>query len=296
MRRMDRYKTEDSTPRRLEKNQELYQNIASNTIYTNITDVTNTNAFEIDNNTNNNSYTTREAYHQMHRYENIEPVPRVKKELDDFNYIYKQNPNKVYDINSVLEMARKNHQGKDALDEKRKLKNISYNILAGLNQEELEKYREEKRKRMTTPDEEEIRELIDTIASKTLAGEIDKETGIDLLSDLMATNVMDKVDGIETISEKTEITETIIDNPSVEDVLEKKQQEEQVEKKNNSTNELKGKDNDFYTKSMELSDKDFDLSDEFKEKQLPLPIKILLILLIIAVILVGGYFIYQRIK
>ena len=46
-----------------------------------------------------------------------------------------------------------------------------------------------------------IRELIDTIASKTLAGEIDKATSVNLLSDLMATNLLDKVDGMETKEE-----------------------------------------------------------------------------------------------
>ena len=45
MRRMDRYKEEThSRVTRMDKNQELYQNLSSNTIYTNITDVTNANA------------------------------------------------------------------------------------------------------------------------------------------------------------------------------------------------------------------------------------------------------------
>ena len=46
MRRMDRYKDEDTTEvsRRSSKNQELYQTIGTNTRYTNFTDVTNANA------------------------------------------------------------------------------------------------------------------------------------------------------------------------------------------------------------------------------------------------------------
>ena len=48
MRRMDRYKDENNTrSSRLDKNQDLYQNVSNNTIYTNITDVINANAFEI---------------------------------------------------------------------------------------------------------------------------------------------------------------------------------------------------------------------------------------------------------
>ena len=50
MSRMDRYKSETSPLSRTSKNQELYQNVSNNTIYANITDVTNANAFEIKNN------------------------------------------------------------------------------------------------------------------------------------------------------------------------------------------------------------------------------------------------------
>ena len=139
MRRMDRYKDETpDRPNRYEKNQELYQDIATNTKYTNITDVTNSNAFEINGSKNKGNYTSRESYQQMKKYKNVEPVPRIKKELDDFNYLYKIDDKKVYDINTVLEEARKNRQEKDKLEEKRKLKNTSYNILADLNIEELE--------------------------------------------------------------------------------------------------------------------------------------------------------------
>ena len=124
MRRMDRYKDETpDRPNRYEKNQELYQDIATNTKYTNITDVTNSNAFEINGSKNKGSYTSRESYQQMKKYKNVEPVPRIKKELDDFNYLYKIDDKKVYDINTVLEEARKNRQEKDKLEEKRKLKN-----------------------------------------------------------------------------------------------------------------------------------------------------------------------------
>ena len=45
---------------------------------------------------------------------------------------------------------------------------------------------------------------------------------------------------------------------------------------------------------MDLSDKDFDLSDEFKEKGLNPVIKIILTILILSLIAVAVYFIYQR--
>lgn len=307
---MDRYSenTNTSGSSRISKNQELYQNFSTNSIYTNITDVTNANAYEINN--NRTSHTTREEYQNLRKFQDVEPLPRSKKELEDVNYLYQRKENKVYDINSVLEEARKNKE-KDALEEKRKLKNNAYNILSGKNKEALEKYREEKKKRLTTPEEEEIRELIDTIASKTLAGEIDKATSVDLLSDLMATNVLDKVDPQKvdepTITEVVEVTEEV-EVPEDEKIDEKLSlskeilDNEQVKKLNDTTTgnlsikeQFEKKDNDFYTRSMDLSDKDFNLKDDFKEKSLPIGVKILIFLLVIAVVAATVYFIHQKI-
>lgn len=310
MRRMDRYNEESNNrPNRYEKNQELYQDIATNQKYTNITDVTNANAFEINN--SNRSYTSRESYQQMKKYQNVEPVPRVKKELEDFNRLLKNDEKKVYDINSVLEEARKNRQEQDKLESKRKLKNTSYNILADLNQEELEKYREEKRKKIMTPEEEEFTDLINTIASKTLAGEIDKATSINLLSDLMATSVMDKVEDKSSLGLEEDIEKEKQEKEELEDKedseeekdktedlsLSKEKLEEIAQKKDEiekNTQKLTGADNDFYTRSMDLSDEDFEMDDEFKDTGMPLILKIIIVVLIIALIAVAAYFIYQR--
>ena len=299
MSRMDRYKSETSPLSRTSKNQELYQNVSNNTIYANITDVTNANAFEIKNN-NKTSRTTRESYQQMKKYQNVEPVPRTRKELDDFNYLYPKKENKVYDINSVLEAARKNRVEKDNKEEKRKLKNNEYNILSGVNKEALEKYREEKKKRMLTPEEEEIRELVDTIASKTLAGEIDKATSVDLLSDLMATNMLDKVSASSELDKEETKTEEIKEEKEETKeeksvMLSKTQLQEINDRKEEKVDTLKEKDPDFYTRSMDLSDKDFDLGDDFKEKSLPLGVKILIFLIIVIIILITAYIIYKKI-
>lgn len=310
MRRMDRYNEESNNrPNRYEKNQELYQDIATNQKYTNITDVTNANAFEINN--SNRSYTSRESYQQMKKYQNVEPVPRVKKELEDFNRLLKNDEKKVYDINSVLEEARKNRQEQDKLESKRKLKNTSYNILADLNQEELEKYREEKKKKIMTLEEEEFTDLINTIASKTLAGEIDKATSINLLSDLMATSVMDKVEDKSSLGLEEDIEKEKQEKEELEDKedseeekdktedlsLSKEKLEEIAQKKDEiekNTQKLTGADNDFYTRSMDLSDEDFEMDDEFKDTGMPLILKIIIVVLIIALIAVAAYFIYQR--
>ncbi len=307
MRRMDRYEDENpNRANRLEKNQELYQDLANNTKYTNITDVTNANAFELKNSIDASS---RESYHQMRKYNGMEDVPKVKKELDDFNYLYPKKERKIYDINSVLEDARKNREEKDDLEEKRKLKYTSYNILAGINLEELAKYREEKKNRAKTPQEEEIHDLMDTIASKTLAGELSKEATVELLSDLMATNILDKVDPAETLGEEEiqepeiiatqEITvEATIEQPKEDsNVISTAEMDELLARESEEkTEENKTLDKDFYTKSMDLSTSDLDLSDEFKDKGLPVFVKLLIAFLILSIIAVSVYFIYLRLK
>lgn len=320
MRRMDRYQDENENKiNRLEKNQNLYQDVANNTTYANITDVANANAFEL---SADEGLAAREKYQRMRKYNGMEDVPKVKKELEDFNYLYPKKEKRIYDINSVLEDARKNRQEKDDLEEKRKLKYTSYNILAGVNLEELEKYREEKKNRDKTPMEEEIHDLMNTIASKTLAGELSKEDTVDLLSDLMATNMLDKVVPADDLGEdakeepKEEETEekedtveeeifgqsldqqperTEIDLESIEDSqpigideLEEKAQEE-------PTGERK-LDSDFYTKSMDLSTSDLEIADDFKEQSLPWFIKVLIVFLILAIIAMAVYFVYLKIK
>ena len=360
MRRMDRYNDENTvTEKRSYKNQDLYQNVVNTktTDISNIADVASSNAFEIQT-SNGTAITSREKYHQMKKYQNIEPVPRVKKELDDFNYLYKTKEKKVYDINSVLEEARKNRKEKDELEEKRKLKNTSYNILADLNKEELEKYREEKKKRsLENTETNELREIIDTITTKTLAGEIEQETSVNLLSDLMATNMLDIVkpqDEIDeenneiileretiiveepeeyekpeiiqteditaeykkliddedyTEDEKEETTEMaevkelyenieenltksqkLFNKSEIKEALEKEQEKETEEEKQERQEEIEA----FYTKSLDLSDEEIEMSDDFKEKKLPLGVKILIFILVLAIIVATGYFIYLK--
>lgn len=345
MRRMDRYNDENTvTEKRSYKNQDLYQSVVNTktTDISDIKDVASSNAFEIQT-SDGTKITSREKYHQMKKYQNIEPVPRVKKELDDFNYLYKDREKKIYDINSVLEEARKNRKEQDELEAKRKLKNTSYNILADLNKEELEKYREEKKKRSLENSEEtnELREIIDTITTKTLAGEIDHETSVNLLSDLMATNILDKVKNPDEIDEEAEAkveeqefekpeiihTEDITDvikGTTTEDEEEKEETEETTEmtevkelienieenltKSQNLFNkteinealekeEQKEREEaveEFYTKSVDLSDEDIEMSDDFKEKKLPLGVKILIFLVVVAIIAATGYFIYLK--
>ena len=320
MKRMDRY--DDNSSQKMSRstnNQELYQDVYNNPKYTSITDVTNSNAYEI--NSQNDGKKTRETYQQMKKYQGVDNLPKVKRELDDFNHLYHMDEKKVYDINSVLEEARKNRKEKDDLEEKRKLKYTSYNILAGINLEELQKYREEKKKRQATPEEESMRELIDTIASKTLAGELEKEETVDLLCDLMATSAMDTVASSKDLGKKIDIddiddidfdqeeenaepkileVEEEVEDDDEKDISDTTNVDEELIKKiyDNVDEEVESNssvDKDFYTKSMDLSEQDFDMSDDFKEKKLPWFVKLLIYLLVIILVFVTAYFIYQKI-
>lgn len=287
--RMDRYKDIDNTNheeyRRADKNKDLYQNLGNNTKYTNFTDVSRVNAVSLDDAKRN--YRTREGYQTIKEYGNVVRQPKIKKELEEFNYLYQDHENRVYDINSVIENAKANRREKDELEEKRKLKNTNYNILASLNPNELEKYRKEKVER-NKPDEHELRGLIDTITSKTLAGEIPKETGIDLLSDLMATSALDKIVPDESI----ELSSEIIDKESLKKIEDAKKSNDVTDTTNDV---MKNLDQSFYTKSMDLSDKDFEF-DDLVEKKLPIIVKILIFLIIVAIIGAGVYFGLKYIK
>lgn len=280
--RMDRYNNYDENTKevsRSDKNKGLYNNIDSNKKYTNFTDINRVNAIEIEEAKRNCK--TREGYHQIKEYEDITPKPKVKKELDDFNYLYQDHENRVYDINSVLESAKKNRKDIDDEEAKRKLKNTNYNILASLNPEELEKYRKEKQNR-NKPDEDTLRTLIDTITSKTLRGEIDTQTGVDLLSDLMATNINDKIDNDEDL----ELSKKILE----EDIIGKEK-----ELKSAVSDNLKDVDDSFYTRSMDLSDKDFseDFDDVEKTSKWGIFFKVVLVILLLAIV---GVIIYFLIK
>ncbi len=285
--RMDRY--EKSTTRasssRRKRNQELYDNIGKNTKYTNFTDVSKVDAIDL--NEAKRNYKTREGYHQYKDYDEFAPPPKVKKELDDFNYLYQDHENRVYDINAILEKAHESKESYDELDKKRKLKNTNYNILASLNPEELEQYRKEKEAKLA-PDEDELRDLIDTITSKTLKGEIDKKTSVDLLSELMTSNLDDQ---IPSNDEKLNFSKDILDTDAMQKVelpdppKKDKKKEEDI---------LKDMDKSFYTKSMDLSDKDFNFSDkEDGPSKLMTALKIILLLALVAGIITAIYFLIK---
>lgn len=254
MGRMERYDSSNrNTVRsRTEKNKDLYNDLGRLEKYTTLTDVSKIDAVELSSAKKN--YRTREGYHSLKDYDmNIEEKPRERKELDEFNFLY-NNEHKTYDINKVLEEAKELRE-KDALEKKRKLHNEKYNILES-SEEDLEKFKEEtKLRHKPIENEEELEELIHTITSKELREEIDKAESNDnnsLLSDLMATNVNEEV--LKPIATKIEDSKVEDDTKKLDKVKEK-------------TMSLKDEiDKSFYTKSLDLSEEDFESDDEEEVK------------------------------
>ena len=246
---MERYDSSNrSTIRsRTEKNQDLYNDLGRLEKYTTLTDVSKIEAVEL--NAAKKNYRTREGYHQIKDYDIDIEKPKERKELDEFNFLY-NDEHKTYDINKVLEEAKELRE-RDSLEKKRKLHNEKYNILES-SEEDLEKFKEEtKLRHKPIENEEELEELIHTITSKELREEIDKAESNDnnsLLSDLMATNVNEEV--LKPIATKIEDSKVEEDTKKLDKVKEK-------------TMSLKDEiDKSFYTKSLDLSEEDFESDDE----------------------------------
>ena len=118
----------------------------------------------------------------------------------------------------------------------------------------------------------------------------------------MATQALDRV--AAQASEKENNNEETVSKYKVELEEEEKPNTEKlsakdlkkVREKASKTKEVSimdKADDSFYTRSMDLSDKDFSLSDEFVEKSMPVGIKILIALVIIVIIAVAVVYAYM---
>ena len=283
MGRMERYDNSSNTRARsrLEKNQELYNDLGKLEKYTTLTDVSKIEAVDL--NSAKKNYRTREGYHQIKDYDLNIKKPPVRRELDEFNYVYNTNEHKTYDINKVLEEAKELRE-KDNLEKKRKLHNEKYNILES-SEEELEKFKEEtKLRHKPIENEKELEDLINTITSKELREEIDKREALEndntnsLLSDLMATNVNEEV--LKPIATK-------IENSKVEDDTRK------LEKIKDKTRDLSNEiDKSFYTKSLDLSEEDFEFEgEEIKTSKFITFLKLLFSIALIVGVGFGVYYV-----
>lgn len=251
--RMDRYNSSVKVSKRTERNQNLYEEVKN---YSELQEVeiepiikkrTTNLALEINNDEN-----------------------RKTKRVDKFVNIKVEPKKKVYDINETLEKAFKNRTDNDELEEKRKLKNAEYNITSQIDLNKIDQYKKPGEV-LTKNEQEEVKEIINTIYSKKLKEDIDnhiKEEGNDLMSDLLPSDN----------------DETIIDDKMASQMIESEKKEE-----------LDNLDESFYTRSMNLSEKDLVGMDTsfINDNNNSSSIKVIIVIVIGIVLALILYFIYK---
>lgn len=273
--RMEKYHSNGSDDiknayKRSEKNENLYQQLYTNKIVTEFTDIDSVNVVDLSSVPTDVNFSRRETYKKSRVLNSSDNTTRTRSN-NISRYDYKnelEQEEKIYNINDILANAKKNRVINEEEEKRRQLKNIEYNILSDLSQEKVKNYHEQKKK-LSKEEEENLEELIHTITSNSLRKKIDDE----LLGDLLPE----------------EENETIVSKNLADEVNE--------ELENFSENEEENMDKSFYTKSMELSRDDFDIDEEdtsfIDDKKMSLPIKILIVVFVLVVIAAIGYVIFK---
>lgn len=303
--RQDRY--DDNKPKsrmtRTERHQSLYNEINSKIGYTEMSSYEP--GTKIDLSALNPDKPKREEYQKIKEYKSImdsdekEVEPGQKKEAAKV---------KTFDINAVLEEAKKNRKNEDELEKKRNLSN-SESVLSSLNKKYLHT------KDFGEEDSDELKELIDTITSKTMMEDIKDEEEKELLSELLATTIDIKLEQelsneeINKLYSDAEEAEEDNDTTQFEYTMEDNDDDDDDEDED-QTEEIKGKrkgkdklENSFFTHSVELKKEDLIDDDEYdaeaedeeeNEKSGVIKIVVVSIILLILVLLVT-YFILKQI-
>ncbi|MBQ7136900.1 MAG: hypothetical protein IJO43_02850 [Bacilli bacterium] len=270
--RLDRYNDNNESKQigsRLSKNKHLYDDLNNKIGFEELVDFNTQTRIELT--SLSEPKRSRESYQQIKDYQQI----IGNKEIEKSSKIQEEEI-KVFDINSVLEEARKNRNEIDELEKKRKLKSDEYNVLSDLNKKYLSKDKDKEEDKY-----EGLEELINTITSKTLAQDLKKieENDDDLFSDLVATSIDLQVKAPHE-NEKIDITGLI--DTSKDDDFEDTEETEV--------------DNSFYTRSMDLSEHDFDF-DEETERKSSVKRNILIFVVtvvLLAILIVVGYFVMNH--
>ena len=260
--RMEKYYNNPPVSRRSQKNAELYRTLYDNEEYTNIASVAiidKTN--EVDITKIRQMIKDRENYKKQRELNQIiKPVTKVEKTEQPIPY----EEEKTYDIRDVLSKAKETRKVDEKYESIKKQK-YDYLLNSKLYQKKPEKVEDK-------VDEEELKELINTITSTSKINKLkDRELSLDLLEDLKSDN------------------NTMIESSSVRSIIEEeKKRQENIEKE--SKIEF---DKSFYTASLNFDEKDFE--EDFKElstdaKKNNILIRIILTIILIAVILVVAYF------
>lgn len=254
MSRMDRYyKNNYSENKRSRLNQDLYRSIYDTDEYSNIEGIaTMDRTNEIDLEKIKGMLKSREEFNSQKEYRQLFRRPEVE-EVKEYT---EPEEEKNFDIRNILEKVRSQKQE----DEKyRSVDNTNYNLLKELKIQE--------RKKKIEEDENELKELVDTITSTSILNKMgDSELSLSMFDELKA-------------SEKT-----MLENKTIRKVLEEAKKEETEPQMSNS----------FYTKSLNFSKKDLqDYENSKEEKKKRRRIKLVVLFIVIVAIAVIGFTVYK---
>lgn len=273
--RMEKYQEKKTLqPKsRLVKNEKIYEDFYRNTSYTEFTKIETEEVIDLKEITKSTG--SRENYRRQKEYKNI-LAPKEELEASLPTIPEEEEEPKVYDINSVLEEAKRRRENRDDLEKKRKLKNTEYNILEGLSKEKIAELCEKKKEVSFEEEEPGLEELIHTITSNSLKQKMEQaeeEDQKDLLSDLMPSSL-----------DETVITEAI-SKEILDDYPAQSQEADEI-------------DHSFYTRSMDLSDEDFEVEDTsfVEKKSKKLWPRVLCIFIILGIIAIVAVMVYEKIK
>ena len=286
--RMERYSNPTrSVSSRTAKNQQLYKELYSNKTYTEFMDIDHDNVVELNSSNEILNNTRRSSLSRSKMaYASISSPIQRRSDLginSSYQKVLEEDKEKSYNINDIMEMARKNRTDLDEEEKKRKIRSAEYSILTDLSQEKLKEYQERKEKGLSKDEEENLEELIHTITSNGLRKKIDDQLLTDLLADEDSDTFVSKkmLDEIENGSNDESAFET----------------KEQIE----NTSDLEKKlDSSFYTRSMDLKKEDLlvptkdNSEDDYlsfeDEKEGPLKVIVTIVLVLIVLAIVGYVF------
>ena len=298
---MERYKSETSNISRVNKNNDLYESIKSSDL-TRIKN--NDNVRVIENNGKTIDIAKIKKYLEENNTREIENKKRTIVPKDEQSEKVNNEIRKNYDINSVLENAKKTREIDYDRERYKKLKREEYDILSKLKMYDTEEVPLEKDDFNT--EEKTLIDLINTVTIhkgdlnllEDLMGGEDEETTLPIEEEI-------KQEKLVKTSDKVGVTEEIplvSSEELTEKVNEINQNKTQDFSKTKELVDLKEKtmdlENSFYTSSMKFSKEDFEGFDELeksvkKNSVLTIFLLILLVIFIIATLIVIANYVFE---
>ena len=259
--RMEKYYKNNSSDikKRSQKNVNLYDTIYSDAEYSNIEGIaTMDKTNEVDLTKVRNMIKNRENYRKQQQYRKIN---EVEEDVPETTKDFVEKEEKIYDIRDILTKAK---DKKPEEDTPRSLDNTNYNILKDL------KLHHDKKDKFKEYEEDELKELINTITNTSMLNQMnDEELGLNML-DLQDTDMQ------------------LESSKSVQQLLEQARKYQEKEDTN------KNLDQSFFTSSLNFSKDDFEDAEEYINKKQSKGIlkKIFLFIFLLALtagIIVGVY-------